>query len=134
MIIADIMTIDPITIDADTDVMIAAEIMETHQMHHLPVVNSNRSLVGLVSDRDIRNVLGAPMIRNWKKSAPKTSVPVRTIMTTAPIAIEAHESIEKAANRMLEHHIGCLPVIRGENVIGIVTRTDFMRALIQLVS
>jgi CBS domain-containing protein len=53
-------------------------------------------------------------------------------MSPAPIIIEPDSSVEEAARLMLTHHIGCLPVMRGETLVGIITTSDLVIALINL--
>jgi CBS-domain-containing membrane protein len=57
---------------------------------------------------------------------------VRDVMTTAPITISDLSSTYEAARLMLLHHIGCLPVMRDETLVGIITRNDLLMAYVQL--
>src|SRR5690606_910351 len=89
---------------------------------------------GVLSIHDCQQALGEPL----KKSTPilnaalADSIPVSMIMTPAPIIVEPDAPAYEAARLMLEHFIGCLPVMRGETLVGIVPRSDLLMAFMQL--
>lgn len=133
MNVADIMTENPITVLVDQTLGDALLLMETHQIKHLPVLSRHRHLVGIVSDRDCRLALNSPFIERayWQENALET-VDVRSVMTPAPIIVESSDSAMEATRLMLANQVGCLPVMRAETLIGIVTRTDLLVAFMNL--
>jgi acetoin utilization protein AcuB len=134
MYVSDIMTAKPITIHQDQSLRQALELMETHHFRHLPVLNSDRQLVGIVSDRDCRMALNSPYIlrERWQDETLAEQLKVRTIMTPAPIAIEPEAEADEAARLMLNNRISCLPVIRSETLVGIVTTSDILAAFMNM--
>lgn len=130
MNVSDIMTANPITLHQDQSLRTALEIMTTHGIHHLPILNAERQLVGIVTRRDCRAALKAPSIlqENWKDDDRITRMPVRAIMTPAPIVIEPDADADDAVSLMLAHHVSCLPVVRSETLVGIVTTSDILVA------
>ncbi|HXJ78615.1 MAG TPA: CBS domain-containing protein [Candidatus Methylomirabilis sp.] len=108
------------------------------QMHrakarHLPVVNREGMLVGIVTDRDIRHHLFSPHVFNELGTPPLDvvlrAVRVAEIMSTAVITIAPEDDITEASRVMREEKIGALPVIDGRRVVGIITETDLLRQI-----
>lgn len=134
MNVLDIMTANPVTIGAGDTLRKALELMEEHQCKHLPVLSSGKHLVGIISDRDCRHALNSPFLlrEKWQDEDLLDSLMVRTVMTAAPIIVEPNAPADEAARWMLSHRIGCLPVMRGETLIGIVTRSDLLVAFMTI--
>lgn len=134
MNVLDVMTANPITIRSDKSLRTALELMQEHQVQHLPVMSSSGHLIGVVSDRDCRLALNSPytMRERWQDEDLVRKVQIRSIMAAAPIVVEPHAPAAEAARLMLEHRIGCLPVMRVETLIGIVTRSDLLVAFMQI--
>jgi acetoin utilization protein AcuB len=134
MNVADIMTVNPVTIRQDRTLRDALEMMERFKCHHLPVTGSDGHIVGIVSDRDCRIALNAPAMppEDWQNDEAAQSTFVRSIMTPAPIIVEPDASADEAARLMLSHHISSLPVMRSETLIGIITTSDILSAFIRL--
>lgn len=134
MNVLDIMTSKPIVIRLDASLRDALQTMENHDIKHLPVVSEHGHLVGVVSDRDCRLALNSPYImrERWQDEELAEHLQVRAIMTPAPIIIEPDEPAAEAARLMLAHQIGCLPVMRAETLVGIVTRSDILMAFMNM--
>lgn len=134
MNVIDMMTTSPITIRSERPLKDALELMEQHHIKHLPVMSGNGHVVGIVTDRDCRSALNSPFIvrERWQDEALIKHVLVRSIMSPAPIVVEPDTSAIEAARLMLSHRIGCLPVMRGETLVGILTRSDILIAFMTL--
>lgn len=134
MNVRDIMTANPITVKSTQSLRAALEIMEDHEIHHLPVISQGGHLVGILSDRDCRQALDSPYIERdrWFRQDLVRSLQIRTIMSAAPIIVEPYTSASEAARLMLAHNIGCLPVMRSETLIGIITRSDILMAFMNI--
>ncbi len=134
MNVYDVMTRDPVVIHANASIAIALRKMEEASCHHLPVLSAEKHLLGILSFGDCQIALGKPLNGRKKLLYPTLggNVSVATAMTYAPIAIEADVPASEAARLMLENYIGCLPVMRGETLIGIVTRSDLLVAFMAL--
>lgn len=120
----DLMTAQPVSIDQNASLTHALTVMKRVGCHHLPVVGSSGHVLGVVTVGDCEHALSG-----------RITVPdmtVRMVMSPAPIIVEPENSVEEAARLMLTHHIGCLPVMRGETLVGIITTSDLMIALINL--
>ncbi len=134
MNVYDVMTRNPVVIRADTSIAAALHKMSEMECHHLPVLSAEKHLIGILSFGDCQLALGK--LLNSKKLPPALTagrdIPVTSAMTHAPIVIEADEPAFEAARLMLENYIGCLPVMRGETLIGIVTRSDLLMAFMAM--
>lgn len=125
------MTVNPVTVGPDTILHKALELLQTHRIRHLPVVDGKR-LVGIISDRDLRPLLpsfiSAPEEGERFRTRGK-QVRVSEIMIRQVISVTPETQTHKAARLMVEHRIGCLPVLRGSTLVGIVTTIDLLRAM-----
>jgi CBS domain-containing protein len=130
MNVSDMMTAKPITIHQDKPLQAALEILEANNFHHLPIINSERQLVGILTKRDIRAALKSPFIlrETWQNEAAIIRLPVRAVMTPAPIVVEPEADADEAVRLMLNNHISCLPVVRSETLVGIITTSDVFSA------
>lgn len=127
--VADLMTSAPICVQREDTLRTAYEWMENERVRHLPVVDADGSLVGVLSHRDlVRHALAGleevPMNRVMQYLELRT---VDTAMAVAAETAEASDAVSEAAERMLENKFGCLPVVEGARVIGILTESDFVR-------
>src|SRR5258706_6283485 len=130
MRVSDIMTAHPLTVALDDSLGVAIERMQSIGCRRLPVVNQDGALVGIITDRDTRLALHSPYLPHdlGEDVALLQNVPVRAIMTPAPITVEPTSLIEDAISLMITHRIGGLPVLKSESVVGVVTSTDIMTA------
>ena len=131
--VGDIMSVSPVTIALSTSVHEAQALMQQRKIRHLPVLQDGR-LVGIISDRDIRLALPSPAtslsvweIRHLLDKLTVSEVMTYFVMTTAPDC-----PVTEAVGRMLGHKVGALPVIEDRRVVGILTRTDILRAFRRL--
>lgn len=118
------MTREVVTVSPGATVAEALDEMGTHGIRHLPVVDDGR-LVGVVTDRDLRLALDPD------GSAPRTAT-VEDTMTSSPIVVASELPIESAAALLSENRIGCLPVVDDGEIVGILTRSDLLRSLVDL--
>jgi acetoin utilization protein AcuB len=134
MNVLDIMTANPITIRYERPLREALELMEKFGVKHLPALNGIGHVTGVLSDRDCRHALNSPFIvrEKWQDAALVNNLLVRAVMSPAPIVVEPQAPATEAARLMLTHKIGCLPVMTGETLIGIVTRSDLLIAFLTL--
>lgn len=134
MNVSDIMTAKPLSLHQDSTVRQALDMMATHHFRHVPILNTEGQLVGVVSDRDLRTALNSPHVLHmrWQDEQLIDTLRVRTVMTPAPIVIEPDAPADEAARLLLDHQISCLPVILGETLVGILTTSDILAAFMQI--
>jgi CBS domain-containing protein len=105
--------------------------MRDHHIRHLPVV-SDLSLVGLVTDRDLRNALPsqATTLTQRELNYQLDTTPIETCMTRNIVTIRPEDDMVHGAHRMLEGPFGCLPVIEDDQLVGIITEFDLLRGFL----
>jgi CBS domain-containing membrane protein len=127
--VADVMQAEPMTLRADENLDMTEDLMSLGRVRHLPVLDGER-LVGVVSLRDL---LACSLTRALDFEARERrvflkSVTVREAMSERLITVPPKATQAEAAALMLRNRIGCLPVVDGEKLVGIVTETDLIRA------
>jgi len=130
MRVRELMTGALVTVRPETPVLDARRLMVERQVRHLPVTRENGDLVGIVTDRDIRLSLPsqASSLSVWEMNYLLTRLTVERVMTTSVITVGPDRSAREAAQVMLDHRIGALPVTDAGRLIGILTETDLLRA------
>jgi acetoin utilization protein AcuB len=123
------------TVAPDTTLVTAQEILEQKEINHLLIVDKGNELLGIVSDRDLK--------KSWASSATTLSknelmylldqVTVADIMTKKTLTISPATTIERAALLMNHHRINALPVLDGDELVGIITSRDVMGVLLEAV-
>ncbi len=134
MKIRELMQSNVVTIREDTLVKDAYELMRTHRLRHLPVVNHANQLTGIVSDRDILNV--ALIFKKHPRSPEEYHIDdallARDVMTTEPATVSPDHDLGLALDLILGLAISSLPVVEGGKLAGIVTNTDMLLLLKKL--
>jgi acetoin utilization protein AcuB len=135
MKIKELMSRDVVTIATTESCHDAVARMFRNRVRHLPVVGSDRRLVGIVTDRDLRHLLFTPEFSRALGQVPVEELlrqmRVDRVMSTPPITVGPDDDLEMAARTMLEDKVGSLPVVDGGQVIGIVTETDLLRRIVR---
>ncbi len=132
MNVSDIMTERPATVRLHSTLHEVLDLMEQLGCHHMPVLNTENHLIGIISDRDCRLAMNSPYImrERWQDEELVDHLYARMIMNPAPVVIAPDADAEDAARLMLARRISCLPVMRDETLVGIVTRSDIVIAFI----
>jgi CBS domain-containing protein len=110
-------------------------LMHANNIRHVPVI-SGTHLVGIVTDRDIRDALPSPAttLSRGEIAYQMATTPVKACMTTAVVSISAEAAMVYAARLLVQHTIGCLPVMANHALVGIVTDMDCVRAFLAMLS
>ncbi|MFV0381455.1 MAG: CBS and ACT domain-containing protein [Breznakia sp.] len=127
------MSKDVLTVTPNDPISKAIMIMEREDLHRLPVVEGKR-LVGLITKGMIssRGASKATSLSIFELNYLLSKTDVKTIMEDEVITIDENDFLEDAALKMLQHDIGCLPVMHGENLVGILTQNDMFTSFIDL--
>jgi CBS domain-containing protein len=126
--VRDIMETKLVTISANERLSMVEDIMTLGRVRHMPVVLGGR-LVGVVSERDLLRASLSVLSehRDAERRAFLHVVEISRVMSTPPIVIGPDATIEEAALLMADKKIGCLPVVSGDELVGMVTETDVLR-------
>ena len=132
-LVRDLMTEKVFTLNGRDDLAALYDLMDSRHVRHVPIVDSEGELVGLVTDRDLsRTALGA--VEELPLSVERDILRrrrIRDIMATEPDTIEPDSSLREAAGMLLESKVGCLPVVEGLHLVGIITEADFVRDFLE---
>jgi CBS domain-containing protein len=118
MKVADCMTPEPACLAPDDTLTAAIALMDSGDFRAVPIT-LNGKLVVIISDRDIRKF--------WQKPE---GTRISAVMSENPICISPDDSINEAARMLLSYKIGGLPVIRENKLVGIITTTDILKAVL----
>ena len=121
-----------ITIDPEAGIDEAKEMMRRYRIHSLPVVSADRTLIGIVTDRDVRSAWPSDLfsveeaLRQKERSA---ELKIKDIMTADPVTVSPANTLQDALLLMQKIHVGALPVVdRDGKVVGIISLRDLLRA------
>ena len=117
MIVAELMTNNPLTVGPSDTLQLAHEKMEAGRFRQVPVVEEER-LVGMLTDRDTRQHIGQ-----------LSHTRVDAVMSTHPFSVHPFAPVEKAAHLLMTNKIGSLPVVEDGKLVGIITASDMLRVL-----
>ena len=134
MLVKDRMTPDPICGHPEMPVTEAQERMRENGIRHLPIVNEEGRLVGLITQRSLLSALPSDVsnFSQFEISYILAKIKVRDVMARDLVTIDGHTAIEEAARVMADEKIGCLPVMRGERLVGIITDNDLFTIMVDL--
>ena len=134
MLVKDRMTLNPITATPETTHKQAAELMREHKIHHLPLIDKQGKLVGIVVEQDLLAAQPSPAttLSIYEIHGLLSKLQLKQIMSHPVFTITQDCPVEEAASLMLRESVGCLPVIDNDRVIGIITDTDIFSTLVTL--
>lgn len=126
-----IMSTNLITVSASSTLAEARTLMHDNSIHHLPVIDQDEHLVGLIT---LTNVLAATdsYLRDTDSRIHAAEIVVDDVMVKDVATVDVRASLRQAALFLEKHQIGCLPVMNGDTLQGIITDTDFVAVAINL--
>lgn len=127
MVVADFMTPSPLTVCDREPVEAVTRILDGHGIHHLPVVNRDNELVGIISDRDVD-------ARTRLLARSRGGLCAADIMTRDVVVAEPHMPLSEAIDILSRNRFGALPVVVGRRVVGLLSTYDLLRLLQDILS
>lgn len=133
--VRDIMVTDVVTLGAHDTLDLLTDVMNLDRIRHFPVV-ADEHVVGVISQRDLFHASLSSVVRGYGQYQERierinemylSTVVVKELMSQPPIIIGPEATIQEAARVMVEHKIGCLPVIERGKLLGLITETDILR-------
>ena len=126
-----IMSTDVITVPLSASLAEARSLMQENRFHHLPVVNEGGGFVGLLTQTDVLAATDS-ILRDVENRVRARNIPIDDVMVRNVATISEDASVRQAALFLEKHRIGCLPVVTGGKLVGIITDTDFIAVAINL--
>lgn len=132
MQVDDLMTSNVFALRPEDDLGALQDLMRSHDIRHVPVVDEDGDLVGLVSHRDLlRSALIEQPVPAYLERALLERLKVRDVMVRDVESVAPDDDLRDAAQLMFENKYGCLPVVAGKRLVGILTEADFVRLMAQ---
>ncbi len=137
MFISKFMTKDVITIGRESDLAEAKRLMTRFRIRHLPVTRMDRTLIGIVSDRDIRSAMPSKYFHSQQlrklESKKLTGVLIQEIMNKDPVSVSLSSTLQDALILIEKTRVGAFPVVdENQKVVGIVSDRDLLNAFIDV--
>lgn len=130
MLVKEIMNKHVITLPPEAKIADALELLNNNRIRHIPIVNATNKVIGIVSDRDVRDA--SPSIFNNDIDSKELMNPISSIMNFPVVTIHPLDFVEEVASIFYEEEFACLPVVSDEELVGIITEKDMLYTLIQL--
>ncbi len=134
MLVGERMSKPVITVHPETPMQEALNLMRKEKIRRLPVVDRNGRLVGIVTEKDLLHASpsSATSLSVWELHYLLSKITIEEVMTRQVVTVTEDTPIEEAARQMVDNHAGGLPVMRGEEVVGIITETDLFKVFLEL--
>ncbi|MGK5093776.1 CBS domain-containing protein [Deltaproteobacteria bacterium TL4] len=132
--VKDIMTTDLYVLQENDSVNLSRFLMESKRIRHVPIVNLDYDFIGLLTHRDLLALSVSTLagISEEELAAIQRSIAVKDVMNVGIKTISPELDLRSAAKMILDQKFGCLPVVKGKKLVGIVTEADFVRITLQL--
>jgi acetoin utilization protein AcuB len=129
------MTADPETMEASQSLLDAVLLLKRKDVRHIPILE-NGLLAGVLTDRDIARCAPSMLLplppQEYNRVFEETLI--GKVMTHSPITIAPDASLAEAVGLVSRNHLGCLPVVEGTKLVGIITVNDMLRALYDILA
>ena len=134
MLVKNRMTLNPVTISSGASYAEAFDIIRESEFRHLPVVDKKGKLVGIVAETDLLHASpsSATTLSIYELNYLLANLLVEEVMSSPALTVADEAPLEEAARIMIEEKIGCLPVVRGDELVGVITETDIFKALVEV--
>jgi len=128
-LVRDLMSPDVLTLERNEKLLVADDVMRLGRIRHLPVVDEDGKLCGIVSQRDLfhNGVLKALGYGTHAQRSTLEALVVKEAMSTGVVTVSPDMALAAAAKLMFEKKIGCLVVLDADKIVGILTEGDFVR-------
>jgi acetoin utilization protein AcuB len=130
MIVEEIMKTKVTYLSPTDTISKAFQVMAENRIRHIPIVDENLHVIGLITDRDIKDA--APSIFRADENKEDLEKPISTIMKQNVITGHPLDFVEEIAALFYEHKISCMPILKDQRLVGIVTETDLLHTLVEL--
>ena len=134
MLVRDVMTKNPVTIDVKASIREANDLMKKNNIGKLPVVNKSGALVGIITSNDLQRAAPseATTLDMYELSYLLSKLTVEKTMVKKVFTVQEDETVEAAAKIMADGDFGCLPVMKDKLLVGIITDTDLFKMFINM--
>lgn len=130
----EMMTKNPVTLSESDSLADVFRLMNEYDIRHIPILNSQNQLIGLVSQRDALSAQESLLtsLQPEQREVEERAIPVTRFMTSNVATVTPKAGLREAALYLQKHKFGCLPVLKSEALVGIITESDFVEVAINL--
>ena len=134
MLVRERMSSPVISVPPDMPIMECLKMMQEKGIRRTPVLDKKGRLLGIVSDKDLLNAAPSDAITLsvWEMNYLLAKVQVKEVMTKQVLTVTENTPIEEAAYAMVQNKIGGMPVMKGDEVVGLITETDLFKIFLEL--
>jgi CBS domain-containing protein len=131
--VADVMTRDVVSVEQNERLLSADQLMRAQRIRHLPVVDGEGALAGIVTQRDLFHggLVRALGYGSHARDQALDQLAVKEAMHNEVVTTTPETPLGEAARTMLEKKIGCLVVVNGPTIVGILTEADFVKLALE---
>ena len=133
LLVRDVMTKDVVTLGRNEKLVVADDVMRLGRMRHMPVVDEDGALAGIVTQRDLfhSGLLRALGYGTHARDQALGLLVLKEAMKTEVATVAPEAPLAEAAKMMLQQKIGCLVVVEGKRIVGILTESDFVKLVLR---
>lgn len=133
MLVGERMSKPVITVQPELPISDALSLMHSEHVRRFPVVDKRGHLLGIVTEQDILNASASNLstLSVWELGYLLNKITIQQVMTKEVVTITEDTPIEEAARLLADKHIGGLPVVHGQEVVGIISESDLFKLLLE---
>ncbi len=134
MLVKDRMTSNPKTISPEASHPEALRMLRQEKFRYLPVVDKSGKVIGMVTETDLLHAApsSATSLSIYEMNYLLANLKIQDVMSSPAITVAEDVPLEIAAKMMIDRDIGCLPVMRGEQLVGVITETDIFKTFVEI--
>lgn len=130
MLVEEIMNTNVTSLPPSATIFSALQLLHEKKIRHIPIINNEENVIGIVSDRDVRDA--SPSIFDKNREHTELQNEIQTIMSQPVITVHPLDFVEEVAGIFYEEEFACLPVVSNNKLIGIITEKDMFHTLIKI--
>ena len=129
ILVENVMSTDVFTLGRNDKLSVADDLMKQRRIRHIPVLNSDGELCGILSQRDLFRGILLKSLGYGSRAEQKLldSFSIKDAMRDDVLTISPESTLSDAADLMLSNKVGCLPVVDGEQLVGMISEADFVK-------
>lgn len=129
MLVEEIMNTEVITLPPSATIAEALTLLQKHRIRHIPIIDDETQVIGIVSDRDVRDASPSTFLKQSEKVLQNE---IQTIMSQPVVTVHPLDFVEEVAGIFYDEEFACVPVIRDNKLVGMVTEKDMLYTLIHV--
>lgn len=130
MLVEEIMKTQIITLPPTATIAEALQLLQENHIRHIPIIDKDNAIIGIVSDRDVRDASPSIFKENGQDNELKNKI--QSIMSQPVVTVHPLDFVEEIAHIFYEEEFACLPVVSENKIVGIITEKDMLHTFIQL--